>query len=246
MSRFNFSCSRKTVFFFLLVVLECSYLVRIFSATFANRDMMSSGETEHAWRINGFELEKHISKRSSATHFHTTLHVTRRDKTNFTNTPRNTRETQGTRETGGRRESRDTTTRVNLQKMQQRLGTIPRVKKVETAVLVAGLGCHDWRSGCQGRCERRSWNGAVCCWESSVSALWDRRQTGQSSRSLAPARLDGKMQVQRSRQVRWTAEVGVNARVQAVMDHEFCAGVLQSAVVLDQLNVSELACMDLI
>ena len=30
------------------------------------------------------------------------------------------------------------------------------------------------------------------------------------------------------------------------MDHEFCARVLQSAVVFDQLNVSELACMELI
>ena len=40
--------------------------------------------------------------------------------------------------------------------------------------------------------------------------------------------------------------VGLNASDQAVMDHEFCARVLQSAVGFDHLNVNELACMELI
>ena len=44
----------------------------------------------------------------------------------------------------------------------------------------------------------------------------------------------------RSRRVRWKAEVGLNASDKAVMDHEF------SPQVFDQLNVSELACMELI
>ena len=50
----------------------------------------------------------------------------------------------------------------------------------------------------------------------------------------------------RWRHVRWNAEVAPNTSDQAVMDHEFCAQVLQSAVVFDQLNVSELTCMELV
>ena len=40
---------------------------------------------------------------------------------------------------------------------------------------------------------------------------------------------------------KWVCE-----RRQAVMDHEFCARVLQCAVVFDQLNVSKLARMELV
>ena len=44
----------------------------------------------------------------------------------------------------------------------------------------------------------------------------------------------------------WKAEVGLNTLDQAVMDHEFCARVLQSAAVFDQLDVGELAYIEVL
>ena len=50
----------------------------------------------------------------------------------------------------------------------------------------------------------------------------------------------------RSRHVKWRAEVRLDPSDQSVLEHEFCSRVLQLAVQYDQLNVSELACMELI
>ena len=50
----------------------------------------------------------------------------------------------------------------------------------------------------------------------------------------------------RSRHTKWRSEVGLERTDQAVQDHEFCMRVLQTAVQYDQLNVSELASMELV
>ncbi|CAK0895469.1 unnamed protein product, partial [Prorocentrum cordatum] len=50
----------------------------------------------------------------------------------------------------------------------------------------------------------------------------------------------------RSRHAKWRAEVGLTAGDQSVIDREFCCRLLQLAVVYDQLNITELACMELV
>ena len=50
----------------------------------------------------------------------------------------------------------------------------------------------------------------------------------------------------RSRHTKWKAETGLTSSDQAVADHEFCLRLLQTAVLYDQLNVSELACFELV
>jgi hypothetical protein len=50
----------------------------------------------------------------------------------------------------------------------------------------------------------------------------------------------------RGRHVKWRSEVNLTATDESVSDHEFCARILQTAATYDQLNVSELASMELV
>ena len=50
----------------------------------------------------------------------------------------------------------------------------------------------------------------------------------------------------RSRHVKWRAEVNLTASDDIVAEHEFCSRLLQTATVFDQLNIGELACMELV
>ena len=145
------------------------------------------------------------------------------------------------------------------------------IRRLRVAVLVRGFGAATrggrhfilrsvadaaatGGSGCQRgfrRCERRSWSGATC--RAGRPCRDSRRQTGQSSRPVAPGRLDGyasSFDIRTLHHGRGMCagrqRLGSMRLDQALMDHEFCARALQSAVVFDQLSVSEFACMEML
>ena len=126
---------------------------------------------------------------------------------------------------------------------------------VETAVLVAGLGLA-LRGGRQlifRSVEDGATTGDV---NARVVAVWESELGGRhllfriSRKATGPGRLNGNAKFildqdieRRSRHVRWKAKFGLNTSDQAAVHHEFCARVVQSAVVFDQLCVSVLACV---